>query len=107
MEITEVRLTLKDEAKLKAFASVTFDDCFVLRGLKVISGTQGFFVSMPSRRTRLGTFQDIAHPITNEMRTKIETAVLDAFESELNRSGAVALATGSSPHAPSDMENDG
>lgn len=85
MDITEVRVTLKDEAKLKAFASITFDNCFVLRGLKVISGSQGYFVSMPSRRTRLGTFQDIAHPITNEMRKKIEDTVLDAFESELNR----------------------
>lgn len=93
MEITEVRVTLKDEAKLKAFASITFDDCFVLRGLKVISGSQGFFVSMPSRRTRLGTFQDIAHPITNEMRTKIETAILDAFENELSKSGTEAFAT--------------
>lgn len=86
MDITEVRVTLKDEAKLKAFASITFDDCFVLRGLKVISGSQGYFVSMPSRKTRLGTFQDIAHPITNEMRKKIETAILDAFENELSRS---------------------
>lgn len=100
MEITEVRITLKNEVKLKAFASVTFDDCFVLRGLKVISGAQGFFISMPSRRTRLGTFQDIAHPITNEMRMKIETAILDAFETELNRSGAMALTAESSPHDP-------
>ena len=92
MEITEVRITLKDEAKLKAFASITFDDCFVLRGLKVISGSQGYFVSMPSRRTRLGTFQDIAHPITNEMRKRIETAILDAFESELAKSQPEALA---------------
>lgn len=92
MEITEVRITLKYEGKLKAFASITFDGCFVLRGLKVISGAQGFFVSMPSRRTRDGTFQDIAHPITVEMRKKIETAVIDAFEHELSRSGEMALA---------------
>jgi stage V sporulation protein G len=92
VEITEVRITLKDEAKLKAFASITFDDCFVLRGLKVISGSQGYFVSMPSRRTRLGTFQDIAHPITNEMRKRIETAILDAFESELAKTQPEALA---------------
>ena len=96
MEITEVRITLKDEAKLKAFASITFDDCFVLRGLKVISGSQGFFVSMPSRRTRLGTFQDIAHPITNEMRKRIETAILDAFETELAKSQPEALAAATS-----------
>ena len=104
MEITEVRITLKGEAKLKAFASVTFDDCFVLRGLKVISGAQGFFVSMPSRRTRLGTFLDIAHPITNEMRKKIETAILDAFESELSRTGAVAFADGRSEPDRTDID---
>ncbi len=101
MEITEVRITLKDEAKLKAFASITFDDCFVLRGLKVISGSQGYFVSMPSRRTRLGTFQDIAHPITNEMRKKIENTILDAFESELNRSGVETVVVASSASAAS------
>ncbi|MCI0474008.1 MAG: SpoVG family protein, partial [Ignavibacteria bacterium] len=41
MNITEVRITLRNEEKLKAFASITFDDCFVVRGLKVINGSQG------------------------------------------------------------------
>ncbi|MBN1599962.1 MAG: septation regulator SpoVG [Chitinispirillaceae bacterium] len=84
MDITEVRVTLKNEERLKAFVTITLDDCFVVRGLRVISGSNGFFVSMPSRRTPKGTFQDIAHPINNEMRKKIETIVLDAFEAELN-----------------------
>jgi stage V sporulation protein G len=85
VEITEVRITLKNEEKLKAFANITFDNSFVVRGLKVISGSQGFFVSMPSRRKKDGTFQDLAHPITNDLRKKIEDKVLDAFETELNR----------------------
>ena len=88
MEITEVRITLKNEEKLKAFASITFDDSFVVRGLKVINGSQGYFVSMPSRRRKDGTFQDLAHPINNDLRKKIEDNVLDAFESELNKHGA-------------------
>lgn len=87
MEITEVRITLKNEEKLKAFASITFDDSFVVRGLKVISGSQGYFVSMPSRRRKDGTFQDLAHPINNDLRKIIEDTVLDAFESEINRLG--------------------
>lgn len=87
MEITEVRITLRNEEKLKAFASITFDDCFVVRGLKVISGSQGYFVSMPSRKRKDGSYQDIAHPINNEMRKKIEDKVLDAFESELSKDG--------------------
>jgi DNA-binding cell septation regulator SpoVG len=81
MEITEVRITL------------TFDSSFVVRGLKVISGANGYFVSMPSRRRKDGTFQDLAHPVTNEMRKKIEEAVLDAFEAEVNRSSAAAVAS--------------
>ena len=84
MKITEVRITVRNEEKLKAFASITFDDSFVVRGLKVINGSQGYFVSMPSRKRKDGSYQDIAHPINNEMRKEIEDKVLDAFEKELN-----------------------
>ena len=98
MEITEVRITLKNEEKLKAFANITFDNEFVVRGLKVISGSQGYFVSMPSRKRKDGTFQDLAHPVTNELRKKIEDRVLGAFEAEANRAGAPAgVAAGTTP----------
>ena len=80
MEITEVKVTLRDEEKLKAFASITFDNAFVVRGLKVIAGVKGYFVSMPSRKRKDGSHQDIAHPINNEMRKKIEDAILDEYE---------------------------
>ncbi len=88
MNISEVRITLRNEEKLKAFASITFDDSFVVRGLKVINGSQGYFVSMPSRKRKDGSYQDIAHPINNVMRKKIEDKVLDAFEKELSTSGS-------------------
>jgi stage V sporulation protein G len=90
VEITEVRITLRNEDKLKAFANVTFDEEFVIRGLKVINGTNGYFVSMPSRKRSDGTHQDIAHPINNRMRQKLESAVLEAYEEELksNAGGA-------------------
>ncbi len=87
MEITEVRISLRNEDKLKAFASITLDNCFVVRGLKVINGSQGYFVSMPSRRHKDGTYRDIAHPINNDMRKLIEDRVLDSFEAELNAAG--------------------
>jgi stage V sporulation protein G len=83
VEITEVRITLRDEAKLKAFANVTFDNAFVVRGLKIISGATGYFVSMPNRKRKNGTHQDIAHPINNETRKMIEDKVLEAYEKEL------------------------
>jgi len=88
VEITEVRITLRDEEKLKAFANVTFDNAFVVRGLKVINGTSGYFVSMPSRKRPDGTHQDIAHPVNNEMRRIIEDKVLEAYESELKSKGS-------------------
>jgi stage V sporulation protein G len=85
MEITEVRISLRNEEKLKAFASITLDSCLVVRGLRVINGSNGYFVSMPSKRRRNGMYQDIFHPINNETRKLIEDKVLDAFEAELNR----------------------
>ena len=68
MEITEIRVTLSNEDKLKAFVNVTFDNQFVVRGLKIINGKAGYFVSMPSRRVPHGKYQDIAHPINSEAR---------------------------------------
>lgn len=87
MEITEVRITLRDEPKLKAFANITLDDCFVIRGLKIIEGVNGFFISMPSRKGKDGTYRDIAHPINNETRERIETVILEEYKKELTKQG--------------------
>ena len=87
MEVTEVRISLRDEEKLKAFANVTFDGDFVIRGVKVIQGPGGYFVSMPSRRRSDGTYQDICHPVNAGMRRKVESAVLDAYLEELRKTG--------------------
>ena len=106
MDISEVRITLRNEEKLKAFASITFDDCFVVRGLKVISGSQGYFVSMPSRKRKDGSYQDIAHPINNEMRKKIEDKVLDAFETELGKGGELKPTTAGSDDEDGDMHEE-
>ena len=90
MEITEVRITLRNEEKLKAFANVTFDGEFVIRGLKIINGNKGYFISMPSRKRPDGSHHDIAHPINNAMRRKIEDRVLAAYEQELKTQTAQA-----------------
>jgi stage V sporulation protein G len=69
MEITEVRIILKDspDKKLKAYATVTFDNVFVVRNIKVIEGATGLFIAMPSRKVK--------HPcpkcaFKNELRSK-------------------------------------
>ncbi|MCB2200700.1 SpoVG family protein [bacterium] len=79
MRITEININLRDEDKLKAFVNITFDDVFVVRGLKVIEGGQGLFVCMPSRKLPDGTYKDIAHPIDNEFRSEIENRILDVY----------------------------
>ena len=76
MEITEISVSIREEDKLKAFVNVTFDDQFVIRGMKVIKGADKFFVSMPSRKMPDGTFRDIAHPINSGFREMLEERVL-------------------------------
>ena len=82
MEITEIRVTLRDEDKLKGFANVTFDNAFVVRGMKIIQGNNGYFVSMPSRKKPNGKYQDIAHPVNSNMRNILERRILEAYERE-------------------------
>ena len=79
MEITEISVTLRDEDKLKAFVNVTFDDVFVIRGMKIINGNSGFFISMPSRKMEDGSYRDIAHPITGEYRQYLEYKILGEY----------------------------
>ena len=90
MEITEVRVFPVDEDKLKAFVSIIIDDCFVVSDIKIINGSNGLFISMPSKKRKNGTFRDIAHPLNNETRKKIEEKVLARYREVLTHSGAGA-----------------
>jgi stage V sporulation protein G len=84
VEITDVRLRkIETEGKLRAYVSITFDDSFVVHDLRVIDGTKGMFVAMPSKRLPNGDHKDIAHPINTEIREKIQNAVLDVYNREL------------------------
>ena len=81
MKITDVRLRkVNSENRMKAVASVTFDDEFVVHDIKVIESQNGLFIAMPLRKTPNGEFKDIAHPINAETREKIQTAILEAYD---------------------------
>lgn len=82
MKITEIRIfpQASKENKLCAFANITFDACFVVRGLKVLEGSKGLFVVMPSRKIKGDDYRDIAHPITAEFKDYIQKEVLKAYE---------------------------
>ncbi|MBN2072024.1 MAG: septation regulator SpoVG [Candidatus Krumholzibacteriota bacterium] len=90
MDITEIRVSLRDDNKLKAFASITLDNCFVIRGLKIIEGAKGVFVAMPSRKRPDGTYQDVAHPINNQTRDWMEEQIVEAYEREVAKVQAEA-----------------
>ena len=83
MQITDVRIKRVDnQSRLKAVVSITFDNAFVVHELRVIEGSNGLFVTMPSRETKSGVYKDIAHPITAVAREEIEKAVLEKFHEE-------------------------
>lgn len=82
MNISDVRVRIvkNDTSKIKASASITIDDCFVVHDIKVIEGNEGYFIAMPSRKTPDGGFKDTVHPLNTETRELISNVVLKAFE---------------------------
>ena len=87
MEITDVRIRLvnKGDNKLKAVASITLDECFVVHDIKIIESSEGAFIAMPSRKTNDGDYKDIAHPLNTATRDNLKKAILTAYYDELNK----------------------
>ena len=85
MDVTEVRVFPVEEDRLKAYVTITFDNCFVVRDLKVIDGNKGLFVAMPSKKRKDGTYRDMAHPLNNETRHRIEARVLEEYRREIQK----------------------
>ncbi len=84
MNITDVRIRLvnKDDSKLKAVASFTIDDAFVVHDVKIIEGSNGNFIAMPSKQAPSGEYRDIAHALNTETRERISSAILAAYDKE-------------------------
>ena len=84
MEITEVRISPSKGGKVRAFASIVIDDCFIINDIRVMEGRENqFYVTMPARKSRNGQFRDIAHPLNSETRKIVEQKVLDEFEQSM------------------------
>ena len=82
MEITDIRIRKVDtEGKLKAYVTVTFDDCFVVHNVKIIEGDNGAFIAMPSRKTKNGEYKDVAHPINTDFRNLLQDQIIASFDS--------------------------
>lgn len=82
MEITDVRVfpVNINGSMVRAYATVTFDNSFVVRDMRVIEGKNGTFLSMPARKKRNGEFQDVCFPISTKLRDLMENQVLEKFD---------------------------
>lgn len=93
MNITDLRVRLinRDDTKLKAVASITIDDAFVVHDIKVIEGNDGYFIAMPSRKNADGEYRDVAHPINAAVREQLISKILEAYKLELEKQEAEAF----------------
>ncbi len=84
MQITDIKIReVLNEGKLRARASITIDDQFVIHEIKVLEGENGLFIAMPSRKLPNGEYKDIAHPINRETRIMLQNAIINAYETKL------------------------
>ncbi len=81
MKINDIRIreVRNQDGKLKAVASITIDDCFVVHDIKIFEREDGHSIAMPSRKTSDGKYKDIAHPLNSETRELLQSAILTAF----------------------------
>ena len=102
MEISDVRIYLRNENKLKAFVTVTIGKALVVHNMKVIQGLKGLLLCMPSRKGPDGKFRDVVHPITNDFRHELEQSVFRVYEEEVNKlsDGIAPKPSQAEPHEP-------
>ena len=83
MQITDVRVrkisSENGSSKMKAIASITIDDVFVVHDIKILEGEKGMFIAMPSRKSSDGEFRDIAHPINTGTREMLQDLILKTY----------------------------
>ena len=82
MEITKVnvRKVEKEGSRMKGIATVVVDNAIAIHDIRIIEGDNGLFIAMPSRKTPVGDYRDIAHPINQEVRTMFEKEILDEYD---------------------------
>lgn len=85
MRITEIKvLPVDGDEKLKAYVTIKLDDCFIIRDMKVIRGNTGYFVAMPAKKMKDGTYRDLAHPLDKPTRRMLEEKVMVEYNKTLS-----------------------
>ena len=90
-ELAVKRLVKFDgEGALKAYCDLLVGNLFLIKGLRVVVGKNGLFVSMPRQQSKGGKWFDSVETLTKEAKTEVERLVLAAYEEELSLSGTTA-----------------
>lgn len=104
LNITEIRINKVDgDDKLRAFAGLVLDGCFLVGDLRVVENDEGFHVTMPTKRKRDGSFKDIAYPLDQATRDEIERRVLLAFEASTGTRAISRLEAGEAATVRADL----
>jgi len=82
MKVTEVRMKIAGESRVRAYFSVALDDELSIHGLKLIDGKNGLFIAMPSRKDTKGIHKDICHPIESDFRDRLTKAAIDEYDKQ-------------------------
>jgi stage V sporulation protein G len=78
--------SIRPEGNVRAYASISLNDCFAIRNVKVVESSKGLFVAMPSYKAGNGEYKDICCPVTREFREQLNNAVIDAYKQALTQS---------------------
>lgn len=93
MRITEVKvLPVDGDEKLKAYVTIKLDDSFVIRDMKVIKGTTGYFVAMPAKKMKDGTYRDLVHPLDKPTRQMLEDLIMSEFHKVMSDTSTISTA---------------
>ena len=80
MQITEVRIYPTNEDLVRAYVTIVFDNCLLIREIRVIKSSTGYFVAMPANKQPDGTHWDIAYPANDEARNMMQRVILAEYE---------------------------
>jgi stage V sporulation protein G len=87
-EMFRPSIGLSDDERIKAYATITIDDCFVIQGFRLTySQKKGYFLFMPGKKNADGTYVDIVHPLNNETRQMIQDKVVAEYEKIIEERG--------------------
>ncbi len=89
--------SIRPEGNIRAYASINLNDCFAIRNVKIMDGTNGLFIAMPSYKSSTGEYKDICFPVTKAFREQLNHAVVEAYHQTLAQSQSQSMQKGENP----------